>query len=105
MKNAINEQVRRLYTDTDSFFFHFFVNDLANNINTRPQFRDAFDFSKISNGHFSNFRQGNDDSHAGKVGYFKDETKNNLIVEFVNLRSKMYSLTVCDASEPILKVN
>ena len=35
------------------------------------------------------------------MGYFKDETKGNPIVEFVGLRSKMYSFTVCDASEPI----
>ena len=39
------------------------------------------------------------------MGYFKDETKCNPIVEFVGLRPKMYSLTVCDASEPISGVN
>ena len=39
------------------------------------------------------------------MGYFKDETKNNPIVEFVGLRPKMYSFTVCDASEPIPGVN
>ena len=35
----------------------------------------------------------------------KDETKGNLIIEFVGLRPKMYSFTVCDASEPIPGVN
>ena len=39
------------------------------------------------------------------MGYFKDETKGNPIVEFLGLRHKMYSFTVCDASEPIPKVN
>ena len=39
------------------------------------------------------------------MGYFKDETKGNPIVEFVGLRPKLYSFTVCDASEPIPRVN
>ena len=39
------------------------------------------------------------------MGYFKDETKGNPIVEFIGLRHKMYSFTVCDASEPIPGVN
>ena len=39
------------------------------------------------------------------MGYFKNETKSNLIVEFVGLRPNMYSFTVCDASEPIPGVN
>ena len=39
------------------------------------------------------------------MGYFKDETKGNLIVEFIGLRPKMYLFTVCDASEPIPGVN
>ena len=39
------------------------------------------------------------------MGYFKDETKGNPIFEFVGLRPKMYSFTVCDKSEPIPGVN
>ena len=94
-----------LYTDTDSFFLHFFVEDLAKEINARPHLRDAFDSSKISNGHLYNPGRGHADLHDGEVGYLKDETKGNPIVEFVGLRPKMYSLTVCDASEPIPGVN
>ena len=29
LKNAFGKQVRMLYTDIDSFLFHFFVEDLA----------------------------------------------------------------------------
>ena len=94
-----------LYTHTDSFFFHFFVEDLVKEINDRPQLRDAFDFSEISNGHLSNLGRGYANLHAGKVGYFKDETKGNPIVEFIGLRPKIYSFPVCDASEPIPGVN
>ena len=31
-----------LYTDTDSFVLYFVVEDLTEEINARPQFRDAF---------------------------------------------------------------
>ena len=34
-----------------------------------------------------------------------DETKGDLIVEFLGLRPKMYSFTVCEASEPIRGLN
>ena len=105
LKDSFGEQVRMLYTDTDSFFLHFFVDDLAKEINARPHLRDAFDFSEISNGHLSNLGRGHADLHAGEVGFFKDKTKGNPIVEFVGLRHKMYSFTVCDESEPIPGVN
>ena len=94
-----------LYTNTDLFFLHYFVEDLAKEINSCPHFRDAFDFSEMNNGHLSNLGRGNANIHAGEVGYFKDETKGNPIVEFVGLRPKMYSFTVCDVSEPIPCVN
>ena len=36
-----------LYTDTDSFFLHLTVDNLAKEINARLQLRNAFDFSEI----------------------------------------------------------
>ena len=81
------------------------MKDLANEINSRPHLRDAFDFSEISNGYLCNLGHGNADLYGGKVGYFKDKTKSNSIVEFVGLRPKMYSFTEYDASEPIPGVN
>ena len=83
-----------LYTDTDSFFLHFFVDYLAKEINARPHLRDAFDFSEISNGHLFNLGRCHADLHVGEVGYFKDETNGNPIVEFVGLRPKMNSFSV-----------
>ena len=35
LKDAFGERVRMLHTDTDSFFLHFFVEDLAKEINSR----------------------------------------------------------------------
>ena len=94
-----------LYIDTDSFFLHIFVEDLAKEINARPQLRYAFDFSEISPGHLSNLGGAGAGLHAGEVGYFKDETKGDPIAEFVGLRPTMYSFTVCEASEPIPGLN
>ena len=105
LNDSFGERVRMLNTDTDSFFLHFFVDDLTKEINARPYFRNAFDFSEISNGHLSYLGRGNADRHAGEVGYFKDETKGNSIVEFVGLCYNMYSFTVCDASELIPGLN
>ena len=105
LKDAFGERVRMLYTDTDSFFLHFFVEDLEKEINARPQLRDAFDFSEISPGHLSNLGSAGGGLHAGEVGYFKDETKGDPIVDYVGLRPKMYSFTVCKESEPIPGLN
>jgi len=88
-----------LYTDTDSFFLQLFVPHLDQAINFRPELRDAFDFSEIPANHLSGLGCPKD-PHAGEVGYFKDECKGDPIVEFVGLRPKMYSFTVCKATLP-----
>ena len=105
LKDEFGERVRMLYTDTDSFFLHFFVKDLAKEINACPHLRDAFDFSEISPGQLSNLWRAKAGLHAGEVGYFKDETTRDPNVEFVGLRSKMYSFMVCETSEPIPGLN
>ena len=72
LKEAFGERVRMFYTDTDSFSLHFFVEDLAKEINARRNLRDAFDVSEISNGHLSNLGRGYANLHAGKKGYYKN---------------------------------
>ena len=96
LKDAIKNKVRMLYTDTDSYFLKFFVDDLCNEIKSRPAVRDAFDFSDVSDHHLTGL---DTIAIAGEVGYFKDECKFHPIVEFVGLRPKMYSFTVMDAEE------
>ena len=104
LNDAYGEPVRMLYTDTDSCFCHLFVEDLAKEINARLYFQDAFDSSGISLGHLSKIRRSGAGLHAGKVGYFKDETKGNPIIKFVNMRPTKYSFTVCEASELIARL-
>ena len=105
LKNSFGERVRMLYIDTNSFFLHFFVEDLAKEINARPYVRDAFDFSEISNGHLSNLERSHADVHAGLEVYLKNKSKGNLIIEFFGRRPNLYLFIVCDASEPIPGVN
>ena len=100
LKDTFGERVRMLYNDTDSFFLQFFVEDLAKEIYSRSYVKSAFDFSEISLHYLSNLRT-IDDSHSGQVGYFKDECKGDPIIEFVALRPKMYSYTMCEAMEYI----
>ena len=57
--------------------------------------RVLFDFSEIPANHPSHLSFP-DDPNKGKVGFFKDETKGNPIIEFVALKPKMYSFKVCE---------
>ena len=88
LKDSFGDKVRKLYTDTDSFFLHFFVDNLAKEINARTQLRDAFEFSDIEHTHLPQLRGPGVDGHGWEVGFFKDEAKGNPIVEFVGLRPK-----------------
>ena len=104
LKDTFGKQVRLLDTDTDSFCIQFFVEDLVKSIYSSLPVRNAFDFSEISRHHLSKLGT-TGDKHAGQVGYFKDECTGDPIIEFVALRQKMYSFTVCEASEFIPKFN
>ena len=105
VKDDFGDRVRMLYTDTDSFFLHFFVEDLGKKLKARGRLYDAFDFSEISPGHLSNLGLTGGGYHAGEVGYFKDEAKGDPIIEFVGLRPNMYSFIVCHTDEPIPGLN
>ena len=78
-----------LYKDTDSFYLQLFVENLGNEINSRPQLRDAFYFSEIKHTHLSQLRRPGADVYGAEVSYFKDETKGDLIGEFFRLRPKI----------------
>ena len=96
LKDAFQEKVRMLYTDTDSFFLQFFVDDLSKELRKRRAVFRELDFADISDRHPTGLH---DDTNAGEVGYFKDECKGDPVVEFVGLRPKMYSFTVMDAAD------
>ena len=87
-----------LYTDTDLFVLHFTVDNLSKEINSRPQLQNTFNFSEIKHSHISQLRSPGGEVHFGEFGFFKNKTKRDQIGEFVALRLKMYSFTVCRAT-------
>jgi len=97
LKDHYKENVRLLYTDTDSFILQFKVHDLYKELRDTPVLREMFDFSKIPQGHPSGCSDPQD-PHADEIGYFKDELKGDPIVEFVGLKPKMYSFTYCKST-------
>ena len=83
---------RLLFSDTDSLCYLFEgVDDLYDEI--RKDMDQYFDTSDYPKDH-----KCYSDRNKKKLGYFKDETCGVPIVEFVGLRSKMYSILLADNS-------
>ena len=99
LKDWFGPRMRMLYTDTDSLILQFFTGDFYREVLDVPQLRTLFDFSGIPVNHPSGLSFP-EDPNKDKVGFFKDETKGNPIIEFVALKPKMYSFKVCECKEP-----
>ena len=79
LKDTFGDKVRMLYTDTDSFFLQFFVEDLAAELSREPSMRDWFDFWEVPADHVSGLGSAGGDPHAGVIGNFKDESKGDQV--------------------------
>ncbi|XP_041969806.1 uncharacterized protein LOC121726481 [Aricia agestis] len=77
-----------LYTDTDSFIYQFFTDNLYEDL--KPDLMGRFDTSDYPPNNLFSYPRIN----IKKLGYFKDENNGDIIEEFVGLRSKMYAFTV-----------
>ena len=97
LKDVFGERVCMLYTDTYSFFFQFFVENLAQELNRDQSMRDWFDFSEIPAHHVSGLGAPHD-PHGGVVGYFKDEMKGEQVYAVITLKRKSYSVRIIKAS-------
>jgi hypothetical protein len=84
MKKYGHQNLKLLYTDTDSFILSIKTEDLYKDLQSMSQY---FDFSNYPEDHFLY-----DICNAKTVGTMKDETASVPILEFVALRSKMYSI-------------
>lgn len=87
IKNKYRENVKMLYTDTDSFILEVitgcFYSDIKESIS-------KFDTSDFAEDNIYNIPH-----HNKKVpGVFKDELNGQIMTEFVGLKSKMYSIRV-----------
>lgn len=88
MLNKFSNNIKLMYTDTDSFIYHIFSPDFYSDIkNDIDKYFDTSDY-EIKNKF--GFRQVN----KKKIGYFKDENNGQIFKEFVGLRAKMYAMDV-----------
>ena len=72
-----------LFTDTDSLFYHIKAEDLYSDLYKDKDLFDNSDYPKSSEFFFAENKK--------VIGKFKDEAAGDPIIEFVGLKSKMYS--------------
>ena len=92
-KNWPGDKSTLCLTDTDSFLYHFKVNDIHQEIKDKG-LADNFDFSNYPKTHDLYSLQ-----NEGKLGKFKDECSGEVIEEFIGLRSKMYSVKLATGKQ------
>lgn len=91
VKRKYGNNVKLIYTDTDSYVLQTFTEDLYRDWQY-PEFKlYHMDFSDYPHDHFLH------DTYNKKVlGKFKDEMNGKIITKFISLRPKMYSVSVHD---------
>lgn len=89
MKKKYDDKLSLCYTDTDSFLYSIETYDFYKDL--KESLLNYFDTSNYALNNKFDITQNNK-----KVpGLFKDELGGNIILEFVGLRSKMYSIKTC----------
>ena len=84
IKHVFKEKANLLFTDTDSLMYQIFTENLYEKLyKDRSKYFDFCEFPKNS--------PYLDENNKRKIGFFKDEAKGQIILEFVGLRPKMYS--------------
>lgn len=93
IKKQFGDRAKLLMTDTDSLVYHIETEDVYEEL---KEFSDLFDTSNFPKNHpfFSN-------KNKKVIGKFKFETGEHQILEFVGLRSKLYSFVL--ANEEVKK--
>ena len=84
-KNVYRDRIHLCYTDTDSMLLEVRTQDFYEDL--KNKFSDLMDFSNFDGKHFLF-----DKRNAKVVGKMKDEFPKNVIIEFVGLKSKLYSI-------------
>ncbi len=85
VRSRYGNKAKLLFTDTDSLCYHIETDDLYDDWKSECE---LFDFSNYPRDHPLK-----DDKNMKVVGKMKDETAGEPILEFVGLRSKMYSIS------------
>ena len=91
MKKMYGDNIRLLFTDTDSLMYEVQTDDFYQDM---WSMRDQFDLSN-----YPAASQYKDPTNNRVVGKFKDEANGDPILEFVGLRAKMYSYQTLSHNE------
>ena len=86
MKPKYGDNIKMVYTDTDSFVFHTKTNDIYEDLNAIKKELDFSDYPKEHKCY--------DDNNKKVLGKFKDELKSKIITGFIALRPKCYAYSV-----------
>jgi hypothetical protein len=91
IKRQYGAKAKLLFTDTDSLCYEIETDDLYQDMYNNKHLYDFSDYPADNKFH--------DNSNKKVIGKFKDETSSIPIVEFVGLRSKMYSIKLHNNKE------
>ena len=94
IKPKYGEKAKLLFTDTDSLMYEIQTEDFYKDIS--GDVKDRFDTSDYPENHPSGIPTG---ENKKVLGMFKDEAAGKNIIEFVGLRSKLYSFIMEDGGE------
>ena len=94
IKTKYGDKAKLLFTDTDSLAYEIKTNDFYKDVN--PDIEKRFDTSEYLTNHSSGIKTG---VNSKVLGMFKDEPGGKQIVEFIDLRAKLYSYKMHDGSE------
>ena len=89
IKKSFNAEL--LFTDTDSLTYEIKSEDIYKEF---YKWKDLFDFSNYSKDSIFH-----DDTNKKVIGIMKNEYGEVIIIEFIGLKSKMYSIRKIDGSE------
>ena len=95
IKNKYDSKAKLLFTDTDSLCYEIQTEDVYQDMYDN---KDLFDLSDITDNNPA-IGEFNDNSNKKVIGKMKPEYVNNIIEEFIGLRSKMYSIKFDDGKE------
>jgi hypothetical protein len=91
LKPKYGDKIRLVYTDTDSFVIYTETEDIYEDL---KELKNDMDFSNYTVG----TKYYNKDNEM-KLGFFKDEVKGEIIVEFIGLAPKMYAYILDSGKE------
>ena len=86
LKKKYNENIKLIYTDTDSYVIQTMTDDVYKDFKELSQYMDFSDYPVEHPCH--------DKTNKKKLGYFKDECNGKVITKFIALKPKSYAFTI-----------